>query len=209
MNSGLVCPAMLFLHYLVHSSAVDCVTYLISMPLSTLLAWSQWDNRVPVYLFMRQYQTLDNGLCRTPEVYWSRLPDGANPMTELDEMVHGLPRLTVSGSIQYLVHHTSEDNRILEFYKACGFDPNSDELARQFNLPGIECLCCGSYLLCCRSILTGKLQLVKPFIPRRRHSITTLTEFRMQEARKMRQLPISIHKIPNSNLPITDPDWMG
>jgi len=145
MNLGLVCPAMLFLHYLVHSSAVYHVDYTISMPLSTFLAWSQWDNQVPVYLFMRLYQSQDDGLCRTPEVYWSRRVDGVNPMNELDEMVHGLPRPAVSGDIDYVVHDTSEDDRILEFYKACGFDPHSDKLARLFNLPMIEYLPRKSY----------------------------------------------------------------
>jgi len=105
---------------------------------------------------MRQRQSQDDGLCRAPEVYWSGMLDGTNPMTELDEMVHGLPRPTVWGGREYLVHNTSEDNQILEFYKACGFEPDSDVLARQFNLPMIE------YLHYRRSILTEKLQQRNP-----------------------------------------------
>jgi len=113
--------------------------------------------QVPVYLFMRLYQTQDGGFCRTPEVYWSRRLDGVEPMNELDEMVHGLPPITVRGVVVYVAHDTSEDNRILEFYKACGFDPNSDKLACQFNLSMIEYLPCKPYLSRCRSILIGKL----------------------------------------------------
>jgi len=200
---------MLFLRSLVHNSAVGGVMYTISIPLSALPAWSKGDNQVPVYLFMRLYQTQDDGFCRTPEVYWSRRFDGVNPMNELDEMVHGLPRPTVSGYVDYVVHNTSEDNQVLEFYKACGFDPNSDELARQFNLPVIQYLPCKSYPPRCRSILIGKLQPAKPFIPRRRHSISNLAEFTIQSGRKRRRLPISIRKIPNHELPTTDLDWMG
>ena len=55
-------------------------------------------------------------------------------------MVYPIQRF--SEEIRYLVHGTSEDDRIIDFYQVCGFDPNSDELARQFNLPPIEYLPC-------------------------------------------------------------------
>jgi len=80
--------------------------------------------------------------------------DGTNPMTAIEEMVHGLPRPTVSKTVNYLDHNSSADDRIIEFYRACGFDPNSDNLARLFNLPLIEDLPCKPYLPRSMNILT-------------------------------------------------------
>jgi len=130
-------------------------------------------------------------------------------MVAISEMIHGLPHPTLSGGVFFLNHDTSEDNGITNLYQACGFDPNSDELARRFDLPMIEYLPCNLDPLCCGNILTEKLQPVKPFIPKRRCSITTLAEFTMQSERERMRLPLSIRKIPNHKLPATDLDWIG
>jgi len=75
--------------------------------------------------------------------------DRTNPKTKLDEIIHGLPHPMVSRRVNYLAHNTSEDNWILEFYKAYSFDPNSDKLVCHFNLLMIEYLPCKSYLPHC------------------------------------------------------------
>jgi len=77
-------------------------------------------------------------------------------MTAIEEMVHGLPRPTVWGTVNYLDHDTSED-KIIEFYQACGFGSNANERVHQFHLPPIEYLARKPNYLGCSNILTRKL----------------------------------------------------
>jgi len=158
---------------------------------------------------MQQYQIQHDGSWRSPDVYWSHMLDGTNPMTEIEERTCGLPHPTVSGYAGLLGHDPSEDNQILEFYQACGFDPNSDELAHHFNLPLIEVLPCKPYPLHCVNVLTRMIHPANPVIPRRRHSISNIAEFTMQVHRQLDDLPISIRKITNDKLSTADIDWMG
>jgi len=135
--------------------------------------------------------------------------DGTDPMTVIEELDHGLPHPAVLEKNYHLVYDTSEDDRILNSYQARGIDPNSVELARRFNLPLIEYLPCKYYFLCRVNTLTRIIQAVKPFVPRRRHSISNLAEFTMQEQRRREWAPISIRKITNSKFPTMDLDCMG
>jgi len=182
----------------------------VSMRFSSVLTLRQRDHQVaPIYLFMRLYQMAGDSYCRSPDVYWSRMLDGTNPMTEIAEIVHGLPYLTVRGEVHHLGHDNTEDNRIVEFYRACGFDPNPDKQARRFSLLPIEVLPRKSYPLRYMNGLMRNPCPAKSAIPRRRHSISNLAEFTMQVYRRWRGVPIPTGNSPNKILSVTEMDWMG
>jgi len=136
--------------------------------------------------------------------------DGSSPLTEIEEMKCSLPHPIVFVYRGYLVHDTSEDHRITQLYRACGFDPNSSGLARHFKLPLIDDLLCKHRPLECLWNLNKILGLQVRSPITRRHSISTLAEFTMKQTRGERQgRPISIHATTNHGLNRSVRDWMG
>jgi len=98
-------------------------------------AWTEQDI---FYLFIRDYRLGEDGTCRAPYAYWSKSPDGNVPLSDFEATLWGLPKPEISMNIGAINHDASNDSSIDLLYKACGFDPTRDDLARSLNFPLIQ-----------------------------------------------------------------------
>ncbi|KIJ28399.1 hypothetical protein M422DRAFT_270328 [Sphaerobolus stellatus SS14] len=86
-----------------------------------------------LYLFAKNAIMSDYGNCQVPNIYWSQCPQGTTRLTALELHtfgIHYLPKLTCECKAISFNFEKHNIKLLQKFYKSCGLDPFSDEVAR-------------------------------------------------------------------------------
>ncbi|KAJ7691866.1 hypothetical protein B0H14DRAFT_3663676 [Mycena olivaceomarginata] len=107
----------------------------VSYKLSTL---DTVENLPAGYLFICPLEDIQCGIADQPVYYWSLDPSGVEPLTEEEAEQLGFPffQLEMGATGKYWDGHIYEGLR--QFYEGKGFDPYSQDVARELGLPLLQ-----------------------------------------------------------------------
>ncbi|KAJ7788646.1 hypothetical protein B0H14DRAFT_3503945 [Mycena olivaceomarginata] len=107
----------------------------VSYKLSTL---DTVENLPAGYLFICPLEDIQCGIADQPVYYWSLDPSGVEPLTEEEAEQLGFPffQLEMGAMGKYWDGHIYEGLR--QFYEGKGFDPYSQDVARELGLPLLQ-----------------------------------------------------------------------
>jgi hypothetical protein len=90
------------------------------------------------YLFICPLEDIQCGIADQPVYYWSLDPSGVEPLTEEEAEQLGFPfsQLEMGATGKYWDGHIYEG--LLQFYEGKGFDPYSQDVARELGLPLLQ-----------------------------------------------------------------------
>jgi hypothetical protein len=91
-----------------------------------------------VYLFLSPVEVDCKGVIRNPTAHWAEDLSGTSPLSSDIMAELGLPEPSITTYRMCCRWRTRHYQALRELHQACGFDPDSDEVARFLGLPLAE-----------------------------------------------------------------------